>query len=119
MRITDSAVQAILQVMLKKGLNPKTTFFEVGVFEGNLGIGFAPQQEAKGKMKRFGPLGVVVANNVDATGVVVDFGEVNGRKGLIFLGEEHVRNNEHTRNDSHAASGATAAQADRAGDSGS
>jgi hypothetical protein len=33
-------------------------------------------------------LTLILASNLDTTGVVVDFGEIDGRKGLIFLGEE-------------------------------
>lgn len=94
MKITESAANAILQVMIRKGLNPKKTFLEIGVFEGNLGLGFT--QDRHGKVIHFGPLVVVVASNVDTTGVVVDFGEIDGRKGLIFLGEENVNNTNRT-----------------------
>jgi hypothetical protein len=90
MKITESAAEAILQVMIKKGLNPKTTYLEIGVFDGNLGLTFTRDRD--GRVDRIGALSVVVATNVDTTGVVVDFGEVNGRKGLIFLGEENVNN---------------------------
>jgi hypothetical protein len=92
MKITDAAAQAVLQVMLKKGLNPKTTYLEVGVFNGNLGIGFT--RDKGGKILRFGPLMVMVSNSVDSTGVVMDYGEIDGRKGLLFIGED-----EHGRND--------------------
>lgn len=97
MKITEAAAHAILQVMIKKGLNPKTTFLEIGVFEGNLGLGFT--RERMGRLVHFGPLGVVIASNVDTTGVVVDLVEHDGRKGLIFKGE----NNDGTNTSSDAA----------------
>jgi hypothetical protein len=91
MRITESAAKAILQVMVKKGLNPKQVHFEIGMFDGSFGIRF--NKDRHGKIMQFGPLTVVVADNVDTTGVVLDFGEINGRKGLLFTGEEQYVNN--------------------------
>lgn len=90
MRITDNAANAIVSVMKLKGLNPKDTFLEIGVFEGNLGMGFS--RDAMGKMIKHGELTMVISSEVDSTGVVIDFGEVNGKKGLIFLGEKDVNN---------------------------
>jgi hypothetical protein len=86
MQITTAAVNAILEVMKSKGLNPKNTFLEIGAFEGNLGIGFT--REKIGRIVKNGDLTLILASNLDTTGVVVDFGEIDGRKGLIFLGEE-------------------------------
>ena len=91
MKITDSASIAITNVMKSKGLNPKTTFLEIGVFEGNLGIGFT--REPIGKTVKYGELNVVITSQVDTAGIIVDYGEVNGKRGLIFLGEENVNNN--------------------------
>ncbi len=88
MKITPAAADAILKVMAKKGLNPKKFFLEIGVFEGNLGLGFT--DERHGKVLTFGNLSVVIAHNVDTTGAVVDFGEIDGRKGLLFTGEQDV-----------------------------
>jgi hypothetical protein len=90
MQITKPAVNAILDVMKSKGLDPKTTFLEIGVFEGNLGIGFT--RDKIGRIMKHGDLTVILASNLDTTGVVVDFGEINKRKGLIFLGEENGDN---------------------------
>lgn len=90
MRITESAVKAILDVMNKKGLNPKKIHLEIGVFEGGLGLGFT--NEGIGQRQHFGDLSVVISHSVDTEGVVMDFGEVDGRKGLIFLGEEQYVN---------------------------
>lgn len=90
MRITDNAANAIVNVMKTKGLNPKDTFLEIGVFEGNLGMSFS--KDAMGKMIKHGELTMVISSEVDSTGVVIDFGEVNGKKGLIFLGEQNVNN---------------------------
>jgi hypothetical protein len=88
MRLTDSAVEAILQVMIKKDLDPSKTFLEIGVFDGAMGLGFT--NETFGKRKNFGKLGVIISHKIDTTGVVIDFGEIKGRKGLIFLGEDNV-----------------------------
>jgi hypothetical protein len=94
MRITESAANAVVQVMIRKGLNPKKTFLEVGVFDGGLGISFT--NERNGNLMQVGPLSVIIASNVDTTGVVMDFGEVEGRKGLIFLGEDNVNHDNGT-----------------------
>jgi hypothetical protein len=88
MKLTESAATAILEVMKKKGLDHKKTFLEIGVFDSALGMSFT--RDKNGRLVKFGNLSVVIAHNVDTTGVVIDFGEVNGRKGLIFLGEENV-----------------------------
>lgn len=91
MRITDNAVKAIVSVMNKIGLDPKTTFMEIGLFESNLGLSFT--KEITGRSKKFGELTVVTQNNVDSDQVVVDYGEIEGRTGLIFLTEEQYANN--------------------------
>lgn len=88
MRITNSASDAIVKVMKSKGLNPKNTYLEIGVFEGNLGIGFT--RSPIGKIIKQGELSVTLSSAVDTNGIIVDYGEVNGRMGLIFLGEENV-----------------------------
>ena len=91
MRVTDPAADAILKVMQKKNLDPSKYFLEVGVFEGNLGLAFTKNRH--GRALRFGALTVVVASNVDTTGVVVDFREIDGRKGLLFTGEDDGNTN--------------------------
>lgn len=88
MRITQSASEAIINVMKSKKLDPRNIFLEIGVFDGNLGLGFT--REPIGKTLKQGDLNIVVSNEIDSEGVVVDFGELNGKKGLIFLGETNV-----------------------------
>lgn len=91
MKITDSAWQTIVKIMKSKNLNPKNTFLEIGVFEGNLGISFT--KEPIGKRLQFGELNVVVSGDVECNpDLVIDFGEINNKKGLIFLGEKNVNN---------------------------
>lgn len=97
MKITEPAVDAIIGVLKKKGLDPKKTFLEVGIFEGNLGMTFTREQA--GRTVQFGDLSVVVQNNVDSDGVVIDFGEINGRTGLIFLTEEQYVNHSNRKGD--------------------
>lgn len=87
MRITEAAVGTILHIMEKKGLDYKNTFFEIGVFEGNLGICFT--KESFGKIIEFDNLKVIISSEVDASKLLIDYGEANGKKGLIFLGEEN------------------------------
>lgn len=90
MRITDSAANAILNVMKSKGLNPKNTLLEIGVFEGNLGLGFT--RSPIGNIIQNGDLSIVISSKIDTQGIVIDFGEINGKKGLVFLGDENVDN---------------------------
>ncbi len=84
MEITESAVNSILNIMKSKGLNPKNTFFEIGIFEGNLGLGFT--REKIGKIVKKGDLTIIVASTIESENIKIDFGEVNGKKGLVFLG---------------------------------
>lgn len=91
MKITDSAAKAILNVMNKKGLNAKDTFFEISIFDGNLGIGFTKYRH--GKTIKFGELSIVISEKVDTEGVIIDFGEIEGRNGLLIKGENDGSNN--------------------------
>lgn len=87
MRFTESAANAILNVMNSKGLDPKQFVFEISVRDnGAVGIGFT--RERAGTAHQYGDLVVMVGHDVDMDGVVVDFGEVNGRQGIAFLKEE-------------------------------
>lgn len=91
MKITESASQIIVQTMRKKGLDPDKVFFEIGVFEGNLGLGFT--REPLGKIVKQGELNLVVSNEVDSDDMTIDYGEIDGKKGIIFLGESYVNQN--------------------------
>lgn len=87
MKITDTAVEAILDVMDRKQLDPNRIFFEMKILpNGAVGIGFS--QECGGEIQQFGRLSAIIDKQIDADGVVIDFGEVNGKKGIIFLKEE-------------------------------
>ncbi len=87
MRITVSAAEAILKVMTKKGLDPKITFLEIAATNGSLGMSFT--QDRIGKLLKIGELNVLIEPNIDTTGVVMDFGKIGDRSGLIFFGEEN------------------------------
>lgn len=92
MKITDSARNAILHVMEKKGLDRNTTFLEIGVFEGNLGMGFT--REKIGRSIKSGDLTLIISSNLDLNGMTVDYGKINDKEGLIFLGENNDSNND-------------------------
>lgn len=85
MKITDNAVDAILNVMKQKGLDPKTVFLELAVFEGNLGMGFS--RDAMGVKTKHGELTIIISSEVDCADMTIDYGDYQGKKGLIFLGE--------------------------------
>lgn len=91
MKITESASQIIIDVMKKKGLNPKTVFLEIGDFNGDLGLGFT--REPFGKVMKQGELNFVLSGKANLDGMTVDYGEINGKRGLIFLGEDYVNKN--------------------------
>lgn len=87
MKFTDSAINAILETMRKRGLNPKEFVFDVSLREnGSVGIGFT--KDRAGKTSKYGDLIVMIGHGIDMNGVVVDFGEVNGRRGIVFVTEE-------------------------------
>jgi hypothetical protein len=91
MKITESANQMIVYTMKKKGLDPSKVFLEIGIFNGDLGMGFT--REPFGKIMKEGELNLVLSGQVDADNLTVDYGEVDGKKGLIFLGEDYVNKN--------------------------
>lgn len=87
MKLTESAITAILHVMKKRKLDTKKVVFEFHLLDnGGVGIGFT--RDRQGVPHQYGDLTVMVGNGVDMSGTTVDFGEVNGRMGLIFL-EDH------------------------------
>lgn len=87
MVLTKAATEAILDVMMSYGLDPAKFFLEIKEQNGGIGMGFTPHRG--GRPLKFGDLTVLVAYNIDTSGVTVDYREMNGRKGLIFLGENN------------------------------
>lgn len=84
MRLTDSAAAALLEVMKNRKLDPKKIVFQFHLLDnGGVGIGFT--RDRQGTLQQYGELTVMVGHGVDMGETVVDFGEVNGRKGIIFL----------------------------------
>ena len=82
MQLTNSAINAILEVMQHRKLDPRLVLFEFQLLEnGGIGIGFT--RERYGQIKEFDRLSVVVDDGIQAN-ILVDFGEVNDRKGLFF-----------------------------------
>ena len=92
MRVTENATEAIIGVMDSKGLPHKEWALEICTLDnGTLGMGFT--KERQGHAIEFGELTVMIADNVDSEGVVVDFGEVEGKQGLVFISEEEYEKN--------------------------
>lgn len=87
MKITRSAVQAILGTMNRNGLDPKTTYFELDVSDGKLAVAFTNVRF--GKLLQFGELKIIINSTIDETDFLIDFKMIDGRKGLIFTGEEN------------------------------
>lgn len=87
MKLTNSARNAILQVMKSRGLEPSQWFMEFKLLKnGAVGLGFTPEPDEQ--ILTFGELRLTVDGMIDTTGVVLDFGEVDGRMGLIFGAED-------------------------------
>jgi hypothetical protein len=84
MKLTNSAAAAILEVMKKRKLDPDKVVFEFHLLKnGGIGIGFT--KDRQGQSFQYGELTVMVGNGVDMGDTIVDYGEVNGRLGIIFL----------------------------------
>lgn len=83
MEFTQSAANAILTVMKKNNLDPKDFIL---LFErmdnGTLGFTFSKD---KIHSRVFHGLRVKINSDVGMDNTVVDFGEVAGRRGIIFL----------------------------------
>jgi hypothetical protein len=84
MKFTDSAVTTVLDIMKKRSLDPKKVFFEFRLLQnGAIGMGFS--WDRLGKLFQFGELNVIIDPRINVDEMTVDYGEVSGRKGLIFL----------------------------------
>ena len=87
MKLTDSARNAIVNVMLKQELDPQVWYLEFRVLEnGAIGLGFT--QGALQQDLEFGDLRLTIQDRIDTDGVVVDYGEFEGRPGLFFGNQE-------------------------------
>lgn len=83
MQLTDSAAHAILEVIKKHGMNPENTFFEVKLLSnGALGIGFSRNPE--GISFQQGSLKVSVDYRISNEKIIIDYGQVGDKKGIIF-----------------------------------
>lgn len=89
MKLTDSARNAIIDVMENKRLSPKEWYLEFRILEnGAIGLGFT--KERLPQVIEFGLLRLTIEEVIDTEGVLVDFGEIDGRQGLLFGSEEQV-----------------------------
>jgi len=87
MIITKPAATAILNAMAKEGLDIKETAVSFEFVDG--GVGFSFSKDTFGKEFDFHGLRVLVDDRIDTEKMIVDLGEVKGRVGLIFKGEEN------------------------------
>ena len=107
MKLTNSAIDAILHVMKSREMNPADWYLEFKLLNnGAVGLGFTKQ--AAQQILTFGELRLTVDGMIDTQGVVLDYSEVNGKQGLLFAAEDLVTGanepNEHT---THMCSGGT------------
>ena len=89
MKISDSARDVLLNIMKSKLMNPKEWGFELRLMDSSaIGIGFVREITAGSETFRSGDLTIVSSPNLDTTGIYIDFAEVNGRKGIVFGGNQ-------------------------------
>ena len=72
MKITQNAIDFILNLMKSNELDPSKINFEIRKMFGKVGIGF--NKDKMGKRHQFGELSVVVDYDVDLEGVCIEFG---------------------------------------------
>jgi hypothetical protein len=91
MLLTDAARDAILQVMKSRSLDPAEWFMEFKLLKnGAVGLGFT--KEADEQILQFGELRLTIDGMIDTQGVILDFGLVDGKKGLLFGAEQDGMN---------------------------
>lgn len=88
MIITESAANAILNVMKKNELDPKLFLLQFDRLK-NGALGFTFSMENMHKSREFHGLKILLQPEVNMDGVTVDFGEINGRKGIIFMEKQN------------------------------
>jgi len=86
MKVTDNAAGALLGVMERVGLDKTTWSIEIKLVDGYLSMGWT--RDKIPPTLKVNDLKVVIAPNIDTTGVVMDYIEIDGKKGLTFEGEK-------------------------------
>lgn len=81
-RITESAVRAILNIMARKGLDNTEYALDLRIIDGIAGVGFT--REKDGIVRMFHDLTVNIDPRVMQQDMYLDFGEVDGKQGIIF-----------------------------------
>lgn len=92
MNITKQAATEILRVMSEVDLDIQK--FAASFEFVNGGVGFSFTKDTFGKEYKFHGLRVIVDERIETEDMIIDFSEVDGRKGLIFKGEEDGSNTE-------------------------
>lgn len=86
MNLTEAARDAIIGVMKKKDLDTKEWFLEFRIVNnGAIGLGFT--KTPLRQVLEFGELNLTVDEVIDTEGMMVDYGENDGRKGLFFIAD--------------------------------
>lgn len=84
MKVSDSARDALLNVMRSQNMDPKIWYFELQLLSsGAIGIGFI-KDLAQHRIETFDNLSLAIDLELDTKGFAMDFTEHNGRKGLVF-----------------------------------
>ena len=84
MIITESAANAILGIMKKTDLDPETIVLRFDHLD-NGALGFTFSKENNPNIQNFHGLKVLLGNNSYMVNTIIDFGEINGKKGIIFM----------------------------------
>jgi len=89
MKLTNSARDAILHVLKSRDMDPANWYMEFKLLDnGAVGLGFT--NRTAGEVLTFGELRLTIDGMIDTEGVVLDYGEVGGRQGLLFATEGQV-----------------------------
>lgn len=93
MKLTDPARDAILDIMRRQELDPQQWYLEFRELEnGAIGLGFT--QQALQQVLTFGELRLTIDEVIDSGGVLVDYGEFEGKNGIFFSAEPQGCNGE-------------------------
>ena len=85
MKITEKASDAILHIMKKQDLDPNV--FSLSFCNADQGLAFQFVKDDIGNISMFNGLKVITAYDTDLENLTIDLQEVNGKTGLIFIGE--------------------------------
>ena len=82
MKVTQSAAEAILEIMKKEGLDPER--FSILLDQHRHGCAFEFTDEVRGLYYHFHGLNVQATQAIDVNSMIIDYVERDGKRGLVF-----------------------------------